>query len=655
MNLKIISAFIALMVFSSATLGTQFIVLVAESPELIEVGPGESIQAAIDAAGSGDIISVTSGIYNETLVVNKSLRLIGEDKNTTIINASGTGVVVRVDANNVYISGFTIQNGWCEIDGQMGLYDGIYLHTTHGTVIRDNIIKHNFIGIYTFHSTGNMITNNVIIDNQHGVRLYNSNENIIADNVITQNIFYAIRLQGSSSANNIRGNTIFDNIRGIYISNNVNPNNIIYHNNFISNNVQAAANNQTNAWDNGAEGNYWSNYNGTDLDGDGISETPYFVDANNIDNYPLAEPWSPIRVFDAGTWNGVTYSVTVRSNNTVASFNSSEPSKQISFNVTGPLGAEGYCNVTIPKALPWAEIGMSWLILLNDEDVTSSCDITENDVQTAIGVPVTFSTHKVVMVKIIRLQVPYSPTASFIVSVSPPIYVYTNVTFYVTTSLGGYDGDDNTTIIEYRWNFGDGTGWLNGSGYDIVKHYYDTVGHYTVTLEVYAPGVGSYVDAGYIPTYTYQYVGLDVEQEKLTFDVTIDTQTFYVTIETNSYISNFLFDETYPPIVGFDVTVLEDSVGFCNVTIPKDLLWVGLGDVWLIMLDGEDVTQVSNITESNMHTFIVIPLRSGSHRVTIRGAEVVPEFPAAFLLPILILVSLVSVLLRKKRLVKCEA
>jgi hypothetical protein len=42
-----------------------------------------------------------------------------------------------------------------------------------------------------------------------------------------------------------------------------------------------------NKWDNGSIGNYWSNYNGTDANNDGIGESPYMMDVNNKDNYPL--------------------------------------------------------------------------------------------------------------------------------------------------------------------------------------------------------------------------------------------------------------------------------------------------------------------------------------------------------------------------------
>jgi hypothetical protein len=42
-----------------------------------------------------------------------------------------------------------------------------------------------------------------------------------------------------------------------------------------------------NFWDNGSEGNYWSNYNGTDANRDGIGDTPYIIEVNSTDRYPL--------------------------------------------------------------------------------------------------------------------------------------------------------------------------------------------------------------------------------------------------------------------------------------------------------------------------------------------------------------------------------
>jgi nitrous oxidase accessory protein NosD len=44
-------------------------------------------------------------------------------------------------------------------------------------------------------------------------------------------------------------------------------------------------------FDNGVEGNYWSDYDGNDADGDGLGDTPFIIDSNRRDSYPLMAPF----------------------------------------------------------------------------------------------------------------------------------------------------------------------------------------------------------------------------------------------------------------------------------------------------------------------------------------------------------------------------
>jgi len=86
---------------------------------------------------------------------------------------------------------------------------------------------------------------------------------------------------------------------GVYLSSS--SNNAMYHNNFLDSTYQVyIAHTSINVWDDGypSGGNYWSDYvemypDAEEIDGSGIWNTPYVIDDDNQDNYPLMEPWTP--------------------------------------------------------------------------------------------------------------------------------------------------------------------------------------------------------------------------------------------------------------------------------------------------------------------------------------------------------------------------
>jgi parallel beta-helix repeat protein len=167
-----------------------------------------------------------------------------------------------------------------------------------------------------------------------------------------------------SNHTTIYGNTITDNELGIHIADS--SDNRILHNNLIDNIYHQLLSESSNILDDGKEGNYWSNYNGTDNDGDGIGDIPYVIDENNQDNYPLI---APIHPFDAGTWEQTQYFVDCISNSTVSDF-CFDPTEGafLRFNVEGESGTSGFCRVTIPKELLQSE--GDWIVLVGGASVT---------------------------------------------------------------------------------------------------------------------------------------------------------------------------------------------------------------------------------------------------------------------------------------------
>jgi len=106
---------ITMMLLATAFILVNPIDVKADSGSILYVGgsgPGNytRIQDAIDNASDGDRIFVYSGTYYEKIVIDKSVILVGEDKNTTIIDSSHSENIVNIVCDNATISGFTIQN-----------------------------------------------------------------------------------------------------------------------------------------------------------------------------------------------------------------------------------------------------------------------------------------------------------------------------------------------------------------------------------------------------------------------------------------------------------------------------------------------------------------------------------------------------------------
>jgi parallel beta-helix repeat protein len=203
--------------------------------------------------------------------------------NENNITNNGYGVIISSSQENI-VSENNITNsehGSIQIDES----------SNHNRIVGNNIVLSGSNGIYIGHfSNNNIVSRNNIADCSYygGITLWNVSNNIITENNITNNKYSGISLSNSSD-------------------------NIFYHNSFSNNTRQVYEWSHdyleippsVNIWDDGypSGGNYWSDYNGTDLCSgpyqnetgrDGIGDLPYVIDSNNQDNYPLMPPYVPV-------------------------------------------------------------------------------------------------------------------------------------------------------------------------------------------------------------------------------------------------------------------------------------------------------------------------------------------------------------------------
>ena len=285
----------------------------ADSKTIIVPDDYPIIQEAINAANEGDTIFVRRGTYVENPVVNKSVCLIGEYRDATVIDVTAG---LKVQSNYVNITGLTIYDGYhgitvssnsCSIFGNK-ITDsqvGIALLSAYDNVIAENTFQNIGLSaaIQLSYSNNNLIQYNYINSCTEGIQLREgSSNNTVADNILSDCQDVALRLLGSGvghrwygpDGNTIMRNNISSSRVGtaVYGANN----NVVSNNNYVNNTLQfSAGEDYYLTWGgtrsvNTIDKNYWSDYKGTDSNNDGIGDTPYVIDEYNQDNHPLTNP-----------------------------------------------------------------------------------------------------------------------------------------------------------------------------------------------------------------------------------------------------------------------------------------------------------------------------------------------------------------------------
>jgi len=585
-----------------------------------------AIQSAIDAPETldGHMILVDNGVYYENLLVNKRLSLIGESRESTVVDGNRTGNVINVTANDVLVSTFKIRNG--RQDWYSG---GIYITGCSGVVVQNNSIVDNSFGVRADGSYGD--TENLTIDsnyiegnffggvglasscnsnitlnnienngpnNQHaGIYLSNCINNTVCTNRLTNNwcgIFLEEALNTTITLNDIRANPY----GGIYLAGALN--NSIYHNTLINNTPQVFSysfGTNLNKWDNGypSGGNYWSELRSVDerigpnqdqLGSDGIIDTPYIVHGNDTDQYPLTIPPSPISEYAYGRW--------IESPNYT------------------PLGWRNITYIVIHVMDGYIDSAVNWFKNPTSNVSTHYLISQEGDI-----------------VQMVREK---------------DIAWHAGNWAYNQQSIGiehEDQGNWNTPnwVPEKLYQTSAALVRSLCEKYGIPKDRAHIIGH-TEVPGVVKPCPGPYWDWGY-------FMGLVNETlTQRTFVARLDGTDYPLSVLSNSTASDFIFSQQ-PPQISINFTALSGVHGFCNLTIPKSLL---VGSPWVIEINGNPLTNFTQ-TENMTHSFLSFTFtHSSTINVKVLGTWAIPEFSSFLILPIFMMATLLTVAVyRKKR------
>lgn len=192
----------------------------------------------------------------------------------------------------------------------LNIYHGIFIYYTHHVNVTNNYIYNaEGNGIYPVYCHNILISDNEIVKTKEGIWLDEVENSTISYNKV-HNQTYGMNVWHVHECNFLfnefyystsYGWPIWDATDNVFMGNKIHNtpkaiqfwsanNNTFYLNDFYNNTIQIATDSSKNFWDNGTFGNYWDDYNGPDADCDGIGDTPYVIDENNKDNYPLMYP-----------------------------------------------------------------------------------------------------------------------------------------------------------------------------------------------------------------------------------------------------------------------------------------------------------------------------------------------------------------------------
>ena len=544
------------------------------------------IQDAINAANSGDSIKVSPGIFYEHLVVNKSVALIGENSSTSIIDGNGTGTVITVRANSVYISGLTIQKSGEHLHG-------VFLDGSTNSTIWGNIIVDNYYGVWLNNSEKNLVEDNLVHGNIWGIYLQDSRKNVIQRNIISNNFRRGLHLDNSDS-NTVYGNDVTNNVEGIYL---VSSSNSLLQNNNLTDNM----------YDFGVLG----------------VELPHFIqdiDASNMANGKPIIYWVNQR--DKQVPNNVSYVAVVNSTGiTIDKLNLTHHQEGLLFAYTTNSTIE---NVYISDARCGFRLVSCNGLRVSDNTLQGNAKGIRLDysINTTINRNIIVNNHEGIFLDHSSDNILSGNTVADNIR---GIFVYYS-THNIIYHNNFIDNEKQVFIAPAKILVSNSWDWLGEGNYwsDHMSTEYDEDG---------IGGTPHVLDRS------------NQDNNPLsglfsTFIVILDKTSHHVTTICNSTISDFRFNSA-DEIISFNVAGSTETMGFCRVIIPHRLL----NGSYQVLVDGLPPLNLKELASSNStHTILYFTYEHSTRKVTI-----VPEYSLMLLFLFTVVMLIITVVRRLSR------
>jgi len=570
-------------------------------------GPADfhTIQEAINAANPGDTVFVRTGTYYEHIVINETLSVIGENRDATVIDDGKVGTVVMLQANHVEINGFTIMNSGSEYQGDW--WDSaILLGNCNNAIIQNNNIADNWCGIWLKESINNTIArNNIRSNSMRGLALIDSDNNIVVENNITANgegIFiycsFNNRLTKNALLENqynfgIFGETLNHFIQDIGISNTADDRPIYYWVNRINEQVPLDA-------------GYVGLVNSTNIKVEGLNLT------HNLQGVLIAYSTNSEVKNNELANNEYGASLVGSTANIIAE-------NDMRNNVFGVDFRHSSNNTLSENGMTKNTDGVLLIYSSNNNTITKNDIVANNH-----GIDLTASNYNLIT----KNNITANNEAGIWLDYSSNNVVYHN-SFVNNTKQAR--GDYSTNVWDNGYPSG-GNYWSDYKGLDLYNGVCqnmtgsDGIGDTELTIDEnnrdHYPLMGP----------------LD------TFDAgTWNGAPYSVDVISNSTVSKFQLNIP-EKILRFNVTG-ETGSGFCRVTIPNVMILEMWHGNYTVLVNGKPwpVTIWTDYLENN--TYIFFTYKHSEKEVTI-----IPEFPSATILSLLMVLSMPVVVFAKRKL-----